>query len=192
MEKDMKLICPGCGVVASAETWSNDELCRETLLVISRLSAPLPKAVLGYLSLFRPGKQALTWKKALRLAGEIEQLVATGYVHVQGKVDRTCPPSMWARAMEQMVEQRGALRLPMASHNYLAKIAWDLADQADYGKEKKQISAAQNNRVRPSGGADPEVYDPDKVRAEYYRKMHGAQPDTVNLNSIPAIIKGMD
>jgi hypothetical protein len=187
----VKLICPSCGAVASADAWANDVNCRETMLVISRLPAPLPKAVLGYLSLFRPGKQALGWKKALRLALEIEQLVATGYVHVQGKVDRTCPPSMWARAMEQMVEQRGALRLPMASHNYLSKIAWDLADSADYGKEKKQISAAQNNRVRPSGGADPLLDPMEKARREWDAR-NGAQADTVNLNSIPTIIKRME
>jgi hypothetical protein len=192
LEKYMKLPCPACGAVASADAWANDVNCRETMLVVSRLASPLPKAVLGYLSLFRPGKQALTWKKALRLALEIEQLVATGYVHVQGKVDRTCPPSLWARAMEQMVEQRGALRLPMASHNYLSKIAWDLADSADYQAEKKQSTTQMSSRTRPREGADPDVYDPDAVRKEYYRKMNGAPADTVNLDSIPTIIKGMD
>ncbi len=55
----MKLICPSCAAVASAESWVNDANCRETMLVISRLPSPLPKAILGYLSLFRPGQQSL-------------------------------------------------------------------------------------------------------------------------------------
>ncbi|MBM9605948.1 hypothetical protein [Desulfopila inferna] len=183
----MKLICPGCGAVASAETWSNDELCRETLLVISRLPAPLPKATLGYLSLFRPGKQALTWKKALRLALEIEQLVAAGYVHVQGKIDRTCPPSLWGKAMEQMVEQRGSLRLSMASHIYLAKIAWDLAEQADYGTEKKKTTILN----RPKGNADPMLDPMEKARREYDERMKRGEV-SVDLNNVSGIVKGMD
>lgn len=129
----MKLICPGCGSVASAETWLNDALCRETLLAVVKLPSPLPQATLGYLSLFRPGKQALTWKKAKRLVTEITALVATDHVQVQGKVARPCSPRIWSQAMEQMNEQRNGLSLPMPSHIYLRKVAWDLADREDAG-----------------------------------------------------------
>lgn len=133
----MKLVCPSCGATGSADSWINDATCRETLAVISRLPSPLPKTCLGYLSLFRPGKNALGWKKALRLAFEIEQLAKCGYVSVQGRVDRNCTAGIWAQAMEQMLDQRNGLSLPMANHRYLKKVAHDLADQADYLQEKK-------------------------------------------------------
>ena len=134
----MKLTCPACGAVASADSWMNDELCRETLVMVAGLPAPLNKTVLGYLSLFRPHKTGLTWKKALRLAAEIRDLVSRGYVESKGKVDRTCPVRIWEQAMEQMVERRITLTLPMPNHNYLKKVAWDLADQEDARAEKSR------------------------------------------------------
>lgn len=138
----MKLTCPSCAAVASADAWANDANCREATLVVSRLAPPLPKIILSYLSLFRPGKQSLTWKKALRLALEVEELTGKGYVHVQGRVDRDCPARIWAQAMEKMVERRNnGLTLPLDSHVYLSKVAWDMADQADSQAEKNRGQA---------------------------------------------------
>ncbi len=187
----MKLICPGCGAVASAESWDNDLTAREAIQVVSKLPAPVNKQVFGYISLFRPEKRSLTWKKTLRLLHEVEQLVGKGYVHVQGKIDRTCPASLWARAMEQMIEQRGSLRLPMASHNYLTKIAWDLAEQADYGSEKKRTTIQMNSRTRPSADADPALDPMEKARREYDERMKKGEVN-VDLKGVSNIIKGMD
>ena len=187
----MKLVCPGCAAVASAESWVNDELCRETLAVVTRLPGTLPKVALGYLSLFRPGAQALSWKKALRLAGEIEQLVSPGYVKVHGKVDRNCPPAIWARAMEQMIEQRSGLELPLKNHRYLCKVAWGMADQADYQAEKKQTTTAQNTRVRQGNGADPGVYDPIKIKEEYRKRMQVDESKT-SIPQLSDVLKDID
>lgn len=146
----MKLVCPACGAIASVESWINDEMCREVLAKIAALPAPLPKAVLGYLSLFRPGQNGLSWKKALRLADEINQIVARGYVKVQGKVDRDCPPRIWAQAMEQMVERRATLSLPFKNHNYLRQVAWQLADSED-AKNEKQSGHGRRARSHQNG-----------------------------------------
>lgn len=132
----MKLVCPACGAIASAEIWLNDALCRDAFAAVAGLPAPLPKTVLGYLGLFRPSQTGLTWKKSLRLATEISALTACGYVSVQGRVDRPCPPRVWAQAMEQMVERRQALSLPLKNHNYLRQVAWQIADQEDAQNEK--------------------------------------------------------
>lgn len=201
----MKLICPACGAIASAESWMNDTDCREALSVISRLPSPLPKSVLGYLSLFRPGTKALSWKKALRLAQEIEVLNSKGYVKVQGCVDRNCPASIWARAMEQMVEQRAGLST-LPNHNYLRKVAYDLADKADYLGEKKQYvaAAARTNSPAPQvserldAPADPRLDPLEKVRRQYDidhpDEIYGDGKHAVNvaLNGLENIIKGMD
>jgi hypothetical protein len=190
MEEDiMKMICPSCGAIASAEIWNNDANCRETLLVISRLPAPLPKAALGYLSLFRPGKQSLTWKKALRLALEIEELTAKGFVHVQGRIDRDCPARIWAQAMEQMVERRTGLTLPLPNHTYLSKVAYDLAEQTNRHTETKKDAAITHTRTRP---ADLLLLDPLEKARRAWDAEHGQAADTGNLNRIPTIIKGMD
>lgn len=145
----MKLICPSCGAIASSDAWSNDETCRAALALIAGLPSPLPKVVLGYLSLFRPGKTGLTWKKALRLAEEISGLATCGYVSAPGKVDRPCPARIWGQAMEQMTEKRSSLTLPLKNHNYLRQVAWQLADQEDAKTEKV------SGRVTRSASSDP-------------------------------------
>ncbi len=166
----MRLICPACGAIASAETWLNDGVCREVLARITGLPAPLPKVALGYLGLFRPGERGLTWKKALQLADEITALVAVGYVSVAGKVDRDCGPVIWAQAMEQMIEQRGRLRLPMKNHNYLRQIAWEIADSED----RRNESTARNKQGRPL----LRTHDPlEKARQEYDEKLASGQVD---------------
>ncbi len=161
----MKLICPSCGAIASAETWLNDGICREVLAAIAGLPGSLPKAALGYLGLFRPGERGLSWPKAQRIVGELVPMVGCGYVSVHGKVDRDCGPATWASAMEQMVEQRSRLRLPMKNHNYLRQVAWDLADDADRLVERK----------RPARQV-AQTYDPlEKARREYDEKVASGQ-----------------
>lgn len=184
----MKLICPACGAVASAESWENDLAAREAIMVVSKLAVPVNKHALGYVSLFRPDQRSSSWKKTLRILQEIEQLVATGYVHIQGKVDRDCPPRIWAAAMEQMIEQRHSLRLPMASHIYLTKIAWDMADQADRRAEQKQTTTHTESRPVADGGADPRRDPLEKARREYDEKVARGEVAAIN---VAAIIKGM-
>jgi len=200
----MKMICPGCGAVASAESWLNDATCREALAAISKLPAPLPKVTLGYLSLFRPGKQSLTWKKALRLITEIEALTGKGYVHINGRVDRNCNPGIWAQAMEQMVEHRLALSLPMPNHNYLAKVAYDLADSADYqGEKKKHVAAVahqmpvmREKNCQPDNdlSKDDDLINRDpleKIRREWDAK-HGAPSAEPDFSLLSGVVKGME
>jgi hypothetical protein len=171
----------------------NDADCRETLAIVAKLPAPLSKSLIGYLSLFRPGTRALSWKKALRLVKELDELTGKGFVSLQGRVDRNCPATIWARAMEQMIEQRAGLSLPMPNHNYLRKVAYDMADQADYQGEKKQHTAAQQHR-RPQPDrsvADPALDPMEKARREWDAK-HGAPTADIDLNSLQSLIKGME
>ncbi len=138
----MKLICPACGATASFETWVNDSDCRQMMAELVRLPAPLPSAAIGYIALFRSSSRALGWKKALRLVGEIRELTAAGSVKVQGMPPRSCPPHIWAQAMEVMCGQRERLKLPMPNHNYLRKVAYDLAEPK-YAHPRQERPQAQ-------------------------------------------------
>ncbi len=131
----MKLICPSCGATASIEAWSNDSTAREAVVAVASLPAPLHLSTLRYLALFRPAKSALSWKKVLRLVGEINDLAQVGYVSIQGQIDRNCPPRIWAAAMDDMVERQGAIKRPLKNHNYLRQVAYGLADAEDRQRE---------------------------------------------------------
>ena len=97
---------------------------RATLPV--EVSAPL----LPYLALFRPDKRALSWSRTLKVMQELAALIAPGWVQVQGKPARECPPPIWAAGMAQMVERAATLQRPLKNHNYLRQVVWQLADQA--------------------------------------------------------------
>ncbi len=144
----MKLICPSCGAVAAADVWANDAVTREAIMAIAKLPPPMHLATLRYLTLFRPGKSALSWKRVLRLVGEVSALAAAGYVSVQGRIDRDCPPRIWAAAMDEMVERRSAIKRPLRNHNYLRQVAHGLAE-AEAVKRENEIHAAEQAGVAP-------------------------------------------
>ncbi len=153
----MKLRCPACGAVASADAWENDAIARELMQDFLSLPAPVSKVLLGYLSLFRPDKRALSWRKALRLTRELSSLVTAGHVQVQGKVARPCPDRIWAAGMEQMIERRASLSLPLRNHNYLRKIVWGMADAEDARNEARvrQSETAPTRHRQPDDGLLP-------------------------------------
>ena len=153
----MKLICPSCGAVAGAEAWERDQLARECLRAIVVLPPPVGASLLGYLSLFRPGKSSLSWKRALRLTREIARLVSSRYVTgVHGQVARPCSPTIWAAAMDEMSCRRDALSRPLGSHNYLREVAWGLAETADKQREmsarEREVSGGSRETTAPAGG----------------------------------------
>ncbi len=134
----MKLVCPECGATASASSWVNDAEVREVLAAVVKLPGPVAAGCLPYLGLFRPGSRALAWKRARTLVAELSALVSPGHVQIQGKVARPCPPSLWVRAMDEMVARRDRLQLPVKNHNYLRQIAWGLAEAADAAGENRR------------------------------------------------------
>lgn len=134
----MKLTCPCCGAVASAEAWQNDAEARRALQQALRLPPEIQSEILAYLGLFRPGQSALAWSRAVKIMAELTQLTCSGWVQVQGKPARPCPSKIWAIAMRQMIDSRERLQRPMKNHNYLRQIAWQLADQADANRELQQ------------------------------------------------------
>lgn len=138
--------------------------------------ATLPREVsaglLPYLALFRPDKRALSWSRTLKITQDLAAVVAPGWVQVQGKPARECPPRIWAQGMEQMVERAATLQRPLKNHNYLRQVVWQLADQADAGRERTQHHevATGEQRARRQRGDDE-----DQFLAAYKAK-HGELP----------------
>ncbi|MBU1564247.1 MAG: hypothetical protein KJ630_01295 [Proteobacteria bacterium] len=129
--------CQTCGTIAPIEWFLSETEHRLICGILPLLPKDVEKMVFHYLSLFRPVTgRAIQAKRATRLLCEIKDLVTTGYIQIDKKVTRPCPPRIWAQAMEQMVERRDRLTIPMPNHNYLKTIAYDLADQADGQAER--------------------------------------------------------
>lgn len=126
----MILRCPCCGTTASMECW-NDQHVENTLKALAEFPHPTGSPAIEYLSLFRPEKTVLSFKKASHLLAELAELVKAGSIKVQRQHELPITPIIWARAMMQMVNQRDAIKRPLKNHNYLRQVAYRLAEEKD-------------------------------------------------------------
>lgn len=151
----MILICPSCGAAHSAEGWENDATARQALQASTKLPSTVNSVLLAYLGLFRPAKQALRWSKSLKMINELSAMIAQGYIQIQGKVARPCPPHLWAQAMDAVTERRSTLTLPLKNNNYLRQVAYKVADQVDAGRERNQHQQVLNGNAQAHRDVPP-------------------------------------
>ena len=156
----MRLICPACGATASAEAWANDPVMRECLRM---LTADLPPAVagrvLGYLALFRTGTRALNWSRAKTLIVQIRELVTSDTISWDRKRVLKNDPRAWAEAIDTIV-LHPPRNLPLTSHNYWRKIAYQCAERLDVQREKTHNArVTQKRRSEASEGGGEITYE---------------------------------
>jgi len=157
------MVCPACGAVASAEAWRNDAIQREIQALSIQLPKPVQEFLVHYLALFRPPGRALSWPRVRRVVAELAALVHEGKVTWERRPPRRCPPEIWARAMAEMIERKGGFKAHFTNHNYLRKIAYDLADRADAEAEARRRRAEAEHR-RPEPREEEPDLTPEEVR----------------------------
>lgn len=151
--------CMICGyrapITAFLEAAGNVDLVPEFIKLPQELQTPFCR----YLALFKPasGRQ-IQPSKSLRLTKEMVALVCKGYVSRRGKVDRPCTPSLWVRGIEIMLENVERFRSdPLENHNYLRKVVYQIADQADAGRERHQYQQVLNGNAQANRDVQPPV-----------------------------------
>jgi hypothetical protein len=146
----MRLICPSCGAVASAEAWMNDSIIRNFFEAALKLPSAVQIRTLHYLGLFRQGEKALPWRRALTLVRSLKDLTEPDTVHWQGGEERPVTSEIWGRAMEATLASgpKG-----LKNHNYLRHVAWEMAAELA-AKAETDREAARKKRIREVDG-DP-------------------------------------
>jgi hypothetical protein len=114
-------------------------------------ATPLGRALYRYLALFRPAQRGLTWDRARALVEEILPAIASGRVERGGKV-YAAPEAVWLAAIEQMLGNREALRLPLKSHGYLLSI---IAAEAERAEAQVETQREAQRRVESAARGDP-------------------------------------
>jgi hypothetical protein len=160
----MKLTCPGCGAIGSVDQFTADLEARACMAAIAELPPGTAKPVLGYLTLFRPAKRTLSWRRARKLLAELSELMASPALHRRGR-DWPVTPEMWRQALEQMQDKRETLTLPLKSHGYLMEIVAGLASRAEGDAEAKQ-EAQLRAGFRAGHGADARAYRARMIASE--------------------------
>jgi hypothetical protein len=85
----MRLVCPSCGAIHSAESWTNDADARQCMSIVAELPAEIGRRALPYLALFRPESgRGLRWDKALRLLHELREMITATHIQWEKKPAR--------------------------------------------------------------------------------------------------------
>ena len=143
----MRLTCPSCAAVHSAEAWENDAAARQCLLLVAELPTEVSRRAEKRQIIQRPAaSRGLQWAKALRLLGELRALVIDGFIQWDGKPARPNSAQVWGQALEQVIA-RPPKRLPLTSHGYVHAIAYDIANEADRRSEVRRNAAENSGRL---------------------------------------------
>jgi hypothetical protein len=132
----MRLTCPGCGATNSLEALLNDGAARQAVATALALPANLGPRLLRYLGLFRPAQRSLTWDRAAHLLAELHTMIDAGEIRRQGRPWRVTPAD-WASALDQIIDRRASLTLPLKSHGYLLEILAGQANRVEAAQEEQ-------------------------------------------------------
>lgn len=149
----MQLTCPCCSARFPVEAALADDAARATVAAALALPAPLADLTLRYLALFRPVKRALSWDRAARLLTELVACVRAAQV-VRNGIAQAAPLELWRAALEQAVEARDRLTLPLKSHGYLFEVVAGLATKNQSARERVDEDR-KRHRPHASSGARP-------------------------------------
>lgn len=142
----MQLTCPCCSARFPIEAALADDAARQAVAAALRLPAPLGELLLRYIALFRPTKRALSWDRAAKLLDELSAPIRAGQVERNGRI-WAAPQESWRAALEEMLERRDKLTLPLKSHGYLFEI---VAGFAAKGEARIEQQAETDKRYRSS------------------------------------------
>jgi hypothetical protein len=155
----MRLRCPVCHAQAALEAWAEDEAARELMGLLAGLEAEVGRPLAHYLGLFRSGRRALSWDRALRLAREALAVHADGAVLA----------AALAETVEAMRQKRetGDVR-PLENHNYLKRVVQTVALRAGADAVMPAAQAVRDRArqapARPLSGVEEAILAVRSVR----------------------------
>lgn len=154
----MHVTCPTCNESFPIAAGFLDPDGKRFGVLLAGMDPALGRAVVEYLALFAPARQKLRLAKAIKVVAALDALVREGSVcrDERGGVRRPATPAHWVAGIEQMLEQRARLTLPLANHHYLRSVVFGVADQADAAAERQREADKRAGRHldSPSAGAD--------------------------------------
>lgn len=173
----MRLTCPSCGFCGDVEAYLADVAARRALAAALQLPPALGDRLLRYLMLFRPAKRALSLERLQRLLEELVAPIREAKLTRHGRT-WAAPLAYWEQALEQMLDARDKLQLPLKSHGYLFEIVAGIACKAEAKKEAQAQAAAAYPYARVhTPEAPPSRGIPAEVKEQLQRFLKGGTAD---------------
>lgn len=150
----MRTRCPCCGASASLDVLIAHEDARDCLRTIFAIAAPLGKALVRYLTLFRPLQRDLSMARMDTVLTGLLPYIQAGTIPRKGR-DWAVSPQDWCTAIDQMMLARDCakLTLPLSGHGYLFEVLAGLADKQE--RVQEQATEAQRRDRSPANSTVP-------------------------------------
>lgn len=144
MSNSCSVPCPYCGKDVDIIQGMELQAGNDWTALIQGLQPSLIGALLRYLELFKPLKQALRWSRRLALTQELMPMIKSGQLE-RNRIVYAMPAQVWEGAMLNLVSNRPAsLVLPLKSNGYLLSIMVGKVEKNLAVAEAKQIEAHAN------------------------------------------------
>lgn len=119
----MRTRCPVCGTTLSLDALIAHDGARDALVTVFKLSDPLGRSILHYLSLFRPQQRDLSMDRVAKLLAELLPDIQAQRISRSRQI-YDAPHEAWMWAIEQAVTARneGRLILPLKGHGWLYEV----------------------------------------------------------------------
>ena len=152
----MQLTCPACGASFPLTAGLNDADARRFAALMGELPPPVARLMPGYLHLFKPRTQGLRWSRMVRLVEDLLPEIRAAEVCRHGRT-WAAPQALWVAAIEQVIERREQLTLPLSGHGYLREVLAGLAGKAQGQAEQRREEQARyrHHRDQTAQGAEP-------------------------------------
>lgn len=129
------ITCPHCHSSLNLEQLTEDAAARHLFALIAQSNSG--PAFVAYLGLFKPGKQALRWTRAVALAEEILERWGT---------DGRLGPAL-VKTVEALREKRQTPEWrPLSNHNYLASVLEGIPLRAALAAGQVGVAAPRKTR----------------------------------------------
>lgn len=150
----MRTRCPCCGASASLDLLIAHEDARDCLRTLFAIAAPLGKALVRYLTLFRPLQRDLSMARMDTVLTSLLPFIEAGTIPRKGR-DWAVSPQDWCTAIDQMLLARDCakLTLPLSGHGYLFEVLASLADKQERVQEQAQEVTLRNRGNGAAAGS---------------------------------------
>ena len=146
----MEITCPNCATKFPMIAGLNDAEARRVASLMGKIPPKIAPLCLEYLALFKPQKSGLTWKRTHTLLRELTEGITAGQINRGGR-HWAAPNEHWVLALQEVIDRRDKLTLPLKSHGYLYEILSGLTDKVEAKSEAKKEEQSRN---RSSDGAE--------------------------------------
>lgn len=147
--RTLVLVCPDCGTFGSPSIFASDDDNKAYAALLVDVPPEIGRRLLRYLGLFNPPQRRMTAPRAYKLLAELVPAVVAQRVARKGR-SWAAPHAAWVACIDDMLERRDKLELPLTTHGYLYELLAAAANRVEAIQEAEIEARRRQGRGAPT------------------------------------------